>query len=62
LFVFLTDLTEVTDRGEELGLAESKGVWNCAERPLAEIYSLPRLGARSGPQIDDQTLALVRVL
>ena len=66
LFVFLTDgLTEVTDRGgEELGLAGVEAALrNCAERPLAEIYSLLLASARAhGPQIDDQTLALVRVL
>lgn len=66
LFLILTDgLTEVFDRnGEEFGLERIKAiVAERHDRPLAEIEAAILDAARAfGPQEDDQTLLLARVL
>lgn len=65
LFVILTDgLTEVFNRaGEEFGHGRIEAViGESRDRPLAEIYTRVLAAVRAfGPQIDDQTLLMVRV-
>lgn len=66
LFVILTDgLTEVFDAAdEEFGEERIVQIVACRlDRPLAEIYGAVLSAARAfGPQLDDQTLLLARVL
>jgi hypothetical protein len=66
LFAILTDgLTEVEDEsGKELGVEGVERLMpQIGDRPLAEIHdAVMRAVARHGPQRDDQTLLLVRVL
>jgi hypothetical protein len=66
LFALVTDgLTEVFDANDhELGLDRLKvAILADASRPLREIAEgIARLAREHGPQVDDQTLLLVRVL
>jgi hypothetical protein len=66
VFAIVTDgLTEVTNRrGEQLGLPAIEAILQRhIDRPLAEIHAAVLAAARAhGPQTDDQTLLLARVV
>jgi sigma-B regulation protein RsbU (phosphoserine phosphatase) len=66
VFAILTDgLTEVEDReGQELGVDGVEALMaSSGDCPLEELYgAVMSTVARQGPQVDDQTLLLVRVL
>lgn len=64
VLLLVTDgLTEVSDRrGCEIGLEPLKtGLAQWAELPLAEIFRrLREVAVKAGPQVDDQTMLIVR--